>query len=163
METRYHNEIGNTQQESNEDQLQQDLNDERAHFYDVIPPTNATPAVAHNTATTNTEEASTEQHTYTATDQQQQIRAKNNPPPGHPPLLGDRNAVGGSSYEQLEGQSQTTTTPLGDGNSEDSNNVHIYHVLEEPQSTTKKEIKMKDHNPPAAYEVPVANTAVKQS
>ena len=38
IETRYHNETGNAQQESNEDQLQQDLNDERAHLYDVIPP-----------------------------------------------------------------------------------------------------------------------------
>lgn len=161
MESRYRNEMGNTQQESNEDQLQRDLNDEKAHLYDIIPPTNATPAVAHNTATTNTEEASIEQHTYTATDRQQQIWSKNDPPPGHPPPLGYRDAVGGSSYEQ--GQSQTTTIPLGDGNPDDSTNVHIYHVLEEPQSTTKKEIEMKDHNPPAAYEVPVANTAVRQS
>ena len=37
------------------------------------------------------------------------------------------------------------------------------YILEEPQSTTKEEIEMKDHNPPVAYDVPVANTAVKQS
>ena len=72
----------------------------------------------------------------------------------HPPLL-DRDVVGGSSCDN--GQSHTTTT-LDDGNPED---CHTYHILEE-QITTKKEIELKDHNPPAAYEVPVVNTAVRQ-
>ena len=66
----YHNEMGNTQQESSENQIQQDLTAERVHLYDVIPPTD-TPAMVHNTTTTNMEEVSTEQHTYTATKQQQ--------------------------------------------------------------------------------------------
>ena len=54
---------------------------------------------------------------------------------------------------------------IGDGNPDDSNNVHvhIYHILEEPQSTTKKDIELKDHNATEAYEVPVANTAIRQS
>jgi hypothetical protein len=158
METRYHNEPGNTQQESNEDQLQQDLNDERAHLYDIIPPVNNnTPAVVvHNTATTNMEEASTEQHTYTA-PKQQQIQSKNEPPG---PLLPDRDVVGGSCDK---GQSQTTLDGEAKQDQEDPTNTHIYHVLE--QQSTKKEVELikDDHKPPpAAYEVPVVNTAVSQ-
>ena len=87
--------------------MQQDLNTERV--YDVID----TPAVVHNTTTTNRKEASTEQHTYTATEQQQMSQ---NDPPGH------RNTD--SSWDR---QNQTR---LDDNNQEDPTNIHIYHILE---------------------------------
>ena len=137
MQTRYrneyHNEIGNTQQEDSEHQIQQDLNAERVHLYDVIPPTD-TPTMVHNT---NMEEASTEQHTYTAIKQQQMSQ---NDTPDHRDMESN-NAR----------QNQTT---LDEGDQENSTNIHVYHILE-PQS-----IELKDHKPPTAYEVPVASTAV---
>ena len=68
--------------------------------------------------------------------------------------------MGGSSCDK--GQSQTATTTLDDGNPKDPTNTHTYHILKE-QSTTKKEIELKDHNPPAAYEIPVVKTAVMQA
>ncbi len=159
METRYRNEPGNTQQESNEDQLQQVLNDERAHLYDIIPPINHndTPAlVVHNTATTNMEEASTEQHTYTA-PKREQIRSKNEPPG---PLLPDRDVVGGSCDK---GWSQTMVDSEAKQDQEDLTNTHIYHILEQQSTEKEVEPRVKDHHkPPAAYEVPVVNTAVSQ-
>ena len=146
MQTRYkneyHNEMGNTQQEDSEDQIQQDLNAERVHLYDVIPPTD-TPATVtvHNTTTTNMEEAPTEQYTYTHNKQQQMSK---NDTPGH------RDVESSSS----DRQNQTT---LDDGNQEDATNTHIYHILEQQSN---EDIELKDHNPPAAYEIPVASVAV---
>ena len=67
--------------------------------------------------------------------------------------------MGGSSCDK--GQSQTAATILDDGKPEDRTNTHTYHILEQ-QRTTKKEIELKDHNPLAAYEVPVVKTAVRQ-
>ena len=130
----YHNKMGNTQQESSEDQVQQDLDTERV--YDVID----TPAVVHNTTTTNREEVSTEQHTHTATEQQQ---TSQNDPPSHRDT--------DSSWDR---QNQTR---LDDGSQEDPTNTHIYHILE---LQSEEHVELKDHKPAAAYEVPVTNMEV---
>ena len=130
-ENEYHSETGSTQQESSEDQVQQDLNTERV--YDVID----TPAVVHNTTTTDGEEASTEQHTYTATELHQMSK---NDPPGH------RDA---ESHSDRQNQ-----TRLDDRNQEDPTNTHIYHILEQQ---SEEHVELKDHKPAVEYEDPVTH------
>ena len=130
-ENEYHSETGSTQQERSEDQVQQDLNTERV--YDVID----TPAVVHNTTTTDREEASTEQHTYTATELHQMSK---NDPPGHRDV---------ESHSDRQNQ-----TRLDDRNQEDPTNTHIYHILEQQ---SEEHVELKDHKPEAAYEDPVTH------
>ena len=130
-ENEYHSETCSTQQESSEDQVQQDLNTERV--YDVID----TPAVVHNTTTTNREEASTEQNTHMATELHQM--SKNDPP-------GQRDIE-----SHIDRQNQTR---LDDRNQEDPTNTHIYHILEQQ---CEEHVELKDYKLEAAYEDPVTH------
>ena len=58
----------------------------------------------------------------------------------------------------MEGSSdRQNQTTLDDGNQEDTTNTHIYHILDQQGN---EDIELKDHKPPAAYEVPVASAAV---
>ena len=97
--------------------------------------------MVHNTTTTNMEEASTEQHTYTATKQQQMSQ---NDTPSH------RDTESSSDRQNQITLDETTSK-------EDTTSVHIYHILEQQSN---EDIELKDHKPPAAYEVPVTSTAV---
>ena len=122
-ENEYHSETGSTQQERSEDQVQQDLNTERV--YDVID----TPAVVHNTTTTDGEEAATEL-----------LQMSKNDPPGH------RDA---ESHSDRQNQ-----TRLDDRNQEDPTNTHIYHILEQQ---SEEHVELKDHKPAVEYEDPVTH------
>ena len=153
MQTRYRNEYrngtGNTQGESNEDQTEQDMNSaERAHLYDVIPLTNETSAMVHNTTTTNTEDTRVKHDTNRAATKQQQTSI--NEPPGHR-----------DTESSNERQNQTTNGDIDDGNQENPTNTHTYHFLEQQSNGA---IELKDHHleQPAAYEIPVVNTAISQ-
>ena len=133
-ENEYHSETGSTQQERSEDQVQQDLNAERV--YDVID----IPAAVHNTTTTNRQEASTEQHTYVATELHQMSK---NDPPSH------------RDMENMESHSdRQNQTRLNNRNQDDPTNTHIYHILEQQ---SEEHVELKDHKQEAEYEDPVTH------
>ena len=130
-ENEYHSETGSTQQERSEDQVQQDLNTESV--YDVID----TPAVVHNTTTTDREEAFTEQHTCMATELHQMSQNDS------------------SNHRGVESHSNRQNhTRLDDRNQEDPTNTHIYHTLEQQ---SEEHVELKDHKPAEAYEDPVTH------